>query len=301
MTIRRRYWPKVRTLDKPGAYWFKAAERICRRLLGQRARRIADGDPSKRRLTGPLIDGRVRLVRRFAGFTGAWPWQWTPAQVEAWVASGGAMGGNRSHAGHRSSSLGQRPKAVRHRRQRAGGGPGRRADRAGLGRLVHGQRGGVGAGRDRAGRLHRAGGGGSRRGWRGVLVLTLQLRGWISSDAEAISHAAVSSPAATRNASQAITAAWPGSAVWTVIAMRPGRRRCPAGSPTPAETPARPGWPARRGAARRYPRGRSKRAIRARGVPLWRPSSGDGPAGRSCRAVPPAVTWQHSACVFHRG
>src|SRR5258708_38081897 len=42
-----------------------------------------------RRLTGPLIDGRVRLVRRFAGFTGASPWQWTPAQVEAWVASGG--------------------------------------------------------------------------------------------------------------------------------------------------------------------------------------------------------------------
>src|SRR5258707_7455975 len=107
-----------------------------------------------RRLTGPLIDGRVRLVRRFAGFTGAWPWQWTPAQGEAWVASGGAMGGNRSHAGHRSSSLGQRPKAVRHRRQRAGGGPGRRADRAGLGRLVHGQRGGVGAGNRKSTRLN---------------------------------------------------------------------------------------------------------------------------------------------------
>jgi integrase/recombinase XerC len=42
-----------------------------------------------RRRTGPLIDGRVRLVRRFAGFTGAWPWQWTPGQVEQWVASGG--------------------------------------------------------------------------------------------------------------------------------------------------------------------------------------------------------------------
>jgi len=41
-----------------------------------------------RRLTGPLIEGRVRLVRRFAAFTGAWPWQWTPAQVEDWVASG---------------------------------------------------------------------------------------------------------------------------------------------------------------------------------------------------------------------
>ena len=41
-----------------------------------------------RRLTGPLIEGRVRLVRRFAAFTGAWPWQWTPAQVEDWIASG---------------------------------------------------------------------------------------------------------------------------------------------------------------------------------------------------------------------
>ncbi len=42
-----------------------------------------------RRLTGPLIDGRVGPVRRFAGFTGAWPWQWTPGQAERWVASGG--------------------------------------------------------------------------------------------------------------------------------------------------------------------------------------------------------------------
>jgi len=42
-----------------------------------------------RRLSGPLIEGRVRLVRRFRAFTGAWPWQWTPAQAEAWVASGG--------------------------------------------------------------------------------------------------------------------------------------------------------------------------------------------------------------------
>jgi integrase/recombinase XerC len=42
-----------------------------------------------RRLTVPLIDGRVRLVRRFAEFTGAWPWQWTPRQVEEWITSGG--------------------------------------------------------------------------------------------------------------------------------------------------------------------------------------------------------------------
>ncbi|NDL57848.1 tyrosine-type recombinase/integrase [Phytoactinopolyspora mesophila] len=44
---------------------------------------------SSRRLSGPLIDGRERLVRRFAEFTGAWPWQWTPEQAEAWIASGG--------------------------------------------------------------------------------------------------------------------------------------------------------------------------------------------------------------------
>src|SRR6266851_3450455 len=42
-----------------------------------------------RRLTGPLIDGRVRLARRFQAFTGAWPWQWTPERVGLWVASGG--------------------------------------------------------------------------------------------------------------------------------------------------------------------------------------------------------------------
>jgi len=42
-----------------------------------------------RRLTVPLIDGRERVVRRFAAFTGCWPWQWSPAQAESWLASGG--------------------------------------------------------------------------------------------------------------------------------------------------------------------------------------------------------------------
>ncbi len=42
-----------------------------------------------RRLSGSLIGGRERVVRRFAEFTGAWPWQWTPGQVEAWTVSGG--------------------------------------------------------------------------------------------------------------------------------------------------------------------------------------------------------------------
>jgi integrase/recombinase XerC len=52
-------------------------------LEGWRRQQVA------RRLTGPLIEGRVRLVRRLAGFTGAWPWQWTPGQVEQRVAWGG--------------------------------------------------------------------------------------------------------------------------------------------------------------------------------------------------------------------
>jgi integrase/recombinase XerC len=42
-----------------------------------------------RRLTGPLIDGRERVVRRFAAFTGCWPWQRSPARAESWLASGG--------------------------------------------------------------------------------------------------------------------------------------------------------------------------------------------------------------------
>ena len=42
-----------------------------------------------RRLTARLIGERERVVRQFAEFTGCWPWQWTAAQAEAWVASGG--------------------------------------------------------------------------------------------------------------------------------------------------------------------------------------------------------------------
>jgi hypothetical protein len=30
-----------------------------------------------RRLTGALIDGRERVIRRFGAFTGGLPWQWT--------------------------------------------------------------------------------------------------------------------------------------------------------------------------------------------------------------------------------
>jgi site-specific recombinase XerD len=42
-----------------------------------------------RRLTGALIDGRERVIRRFGTFTGGLPWQWTPGQVETWIAEGG--------------------------------------------------------------------------------------------------------------------------------------------------------------------------------------------------------------------
>ena len=70
-------------------------------LEGWRRQQVA------RRLTGPLIDGRVRLVRRFAGFTGAWPWQWTPGQVEQWIASGGwAHSTIRSYEGALAAFLG---------------------------------------------------------------------------------------------------------------------------------------------------------------------------------------------------
>jgi integrase/recombinase XerC len=42
-----------------------------------------------RRLSAPLVESRERLIRRFRAFTGAWPWGWTPEQVEEWSCSGG--------------------------------------------------------------------------------------------------------------------------------------------------------------------------------------------------------------------
>ena len=45
-----------------------------------------------RRLSGPLIDGRERIVRRFAEF-GGWPWQWTSAPLEAGTAGAGVSRG----------------------------------------------------------------------------------------------------------------------------------------------------------------------------------------------------------------
>ena len=52
-------------------------------LAGWRCQRQA------RRLTAGLIGERERVVRQFAEFTSGWPWQWSAAQAEAWVASGG--------------------------------------------------------------------------------------------------------------------------------------------------------------------------------------------------------------------
>ncbi|KLL12438.1 hypothetical protein BL254_23805 [Protofrankia sp. BMG5.30] len=39
-----------------------------------------------RRLGSSIIDGRERVVRRFQEATGGWPWSWTAAQLEAWLA-----------------------------------------------------------------------------------------------------------------------------------------------------------------------------------------------------------------------
>ena len=43
-----------------------------------------------RRLSGPLIDGRERIVRRFVAFTCCWPWQWPPRRwcAISWPAGG---------------------------------------------------------------------------------------------------------------------------------------------------------------------------------------------------------------------
>ncbi len=35
-----------------------------------------------RRLDESIVASRDRIIRRFAEFTGAWPWSWTPAHVE---------------------------------------------------------------------------------------------------------------------------------------------------------------------------------------------------------------------------
>lgn len=41
------------------------------------------------RRLGSIVDDRDRVVRSFAAFSKAWPWSWTEAQLESWVAAGG--------------------------------------------------------------------------------------------------------------------------------------------------------------------------------------------------------------------
>ena len=43
---------------------------------------------SARRLSPTITRQRVRVVQRFRAFTGAWPWEWTAAQADAWVSQG---------------------------------------------------------------------------------------------------------------------------------------------------------------------------------------------------------------------
>ena len=47
-----------------------------------------DRQQRSRRLSAGIIGRRARVVRRFAAFTGAWPWGCTPGQFEMWVAEG---------------------------------------------------------------------------------------------------------------------------------------------------------------------------------------------------------------------
>ena len=52
-------------------------------LQGWRSQQLA------RRLGESIIGARERTVRRFAEFTGGWPWSWTAGQLESWIATGG--------------------------------------------------------------------------------------------------------------------------------------------------------------------------------------------------------------------
>jgi integrase/recombinase XerC len=52
-------------------------------LDGWRSQQLA------RRLGESIIGARERTVRRFAEFTGGWPWSWTAGQLESWIATGG--------------------------------------------------------------------------------------------------------------------------------------------------------------------------------------------------------------------
>ena len=61
-------------LDEPGAVFSGMVEGWCRQ---QRSRMLG----------ADTIASRERLVRRFQEFTGSYPWQWTPADVEDFTVS----------------------------------------------------------------------------------------------------------------------------------------------------------------------------------------------------------------------
>jgi len=70
-----------RVLSDPTVRAFRADERAFDAMLdGWRAQMLARG------LTAATIQGRCRLVRRFQGFTGEFPWQWRPVDIEEFLA-----------------------------------------------------------------------------------------------------------------------------------------------------------------------------------------------------------------------
>jgi integrase/recombinase XerD len=70
-----------RVLRDPAVSMFRADDRVFDAMLdGWRAQMLARG------LTVATIQGRCRLVRRFQEFTGEFPWQWRPVDIEEFLA-----------------------------------------------------------------------------------------------------------------------------------------------------------------------------------------------------------------------
>lgn len=70
-----------RVLSDHAVGLFRADERAFDAMIaGWRAQMLARG------LTVATIEGRCRLVRRFREFTGEFPWQWGPVDIEEFLA-----------------------------------------------------------------------------------------------------------------------------------------------------------------------------------------------------------------------
>ncbi|MFH8988409.1 hypothetical protein [Streptomyces sp. NPDC017940] len=67
----------------PGAIWLVRADNV-RALDPAPALRGWEQQQQSRLLTRKTISDRLSLVRRFAAFTGTYPWDWTPEDVEAY-------------------------------------------------------------------------------------------------------------------------------------------------------------------------------------------------------------------------